>query len=249
MRKTQSNLWECIGFERQRLRADCSTGISGNKLQAARGFPAACMEVRMKRKICMVALILVSALCGCGAGQGCYRTEEGSYFCDGEFYQNVGEILLSERELEYGSLIQSFPEGIQGAEWYTELYQYGEWLLLGLDDSRSLSGLEGYRYFLLVPAADAGEVTGEYQVPAGDGTLPAIYCNGALYQNEGEEPTGDMLNHMEAVGIIQGVAQREPGIDFHANYASALGHLVFEHDGKLLISVDGGQGYGVFSMK
>lgn len=71
-------------------------------------------------------------LCRCGTKQDFYRTEEGLYSYNGQLYENNGEIALSEKEQEYAELIEEFPEGVEGAEWYSELYRYSDWLLLGM---------------------------------------------------------------------------------------------------------------------
>lgn len=205
------------------------------------------MKKRMKKMSLMVSVLLISVLCGCASGQSFYRTEEGSYSYDGQLYKNNGEIFLSEKELEFVELIEEFPEGMEEAEWYTELYQYADWFLLGIDDSRSLPGLEGYRYFLLVPAED--KIVWEHQIPAGDGTTSAIYYNGALYQYEGSETSEDVLKNMEAVGMIQSLDEYWPRKDFQTNRAGLLGHLLFEYDGKLLVSGEGSEGYCVYALK
>lgn len=182
--------------------------------------------------------IMMFVLGSCGTKQDFYRTEEGLYSYNGQLYENNGEIALSEKEQEYAELIEEFPEGVEGAEWYSELYRYSDWLLLGLDDSRSLPGLEGYRYFLLVPAAD--KIVWEDQIPAGADGIPSAVCyNGALYQYESDETSEDVLNDMEVVGMIQGVDGQWPKKDFQTNSVGLLGHLLFEYNGKLLISGDG----------
>lgn len=107
--------------------------------------------------------------------------------------------------------------------------------------------MEGYRYFLLVPADD--KIVWEYQIPAGDGTTSAIYYNGALYQYEGSETSEDVLKHMEAVGMIQSLDEHWPTKDFQTNRTGLLGHLLFEYDGKLLVSGDGSEGYCVYALK
>lgn len=204
-------------------------------------------ENRMKKGLLvLVFTAILYGLCSCGSQQSFYRTEEGLYSYDSRLYQNNGEIALSEKELEYAELIEEFPEGAEGAEWYTELYQYADWLLLGLDDSRSLPGLEGYRYFLLVPAAD--RIIWECQTPAGDGTPSAICYNGALYVHESNGISEDMLNNMKMAGMIQSVNEMWPGEEFQTNSPGLLGHLLFEYDGKLLISGDG-ETYGVYAVK
>ena len=202
----------------------------------------------MKKGLFVIAyFIMISALCSCGKEQSFYRTEEGHYSYNGQLYINIGEFALSEKEQEYAELIEEFPEGVEGAGWYTELYQYSDWLLLGIDDSRSLSGLEEYRYFLLAPAAD--KIMWENQIPAGaDGTTSAIYYNGALYQYESDETSEDVLNNMEAVGVIQSMDENWPKKDFQTNRLWMLGHLLFEYDEKLLISGDG-EIYGIYALK
>ena len=202
----------------------------------------------MKKGLDVIAIfVMMFVLCSCGTKQSFYNTEEGLYSYNGRSYKNNGEIALSEKEQEYVELIEEFRKGVEGAEWYSELYQYSDWLLLGLDDSRSLPGLEGYRYFLLVP--DADKIMWEYQIPAGaDGTPSSIYYNGALYQYESDETSADVLINMEAVGIIQSVDEQWPKKDFQTNSAGLLGHLLFEYGGKLLISGDG-ETYGVYALK
>ena len=190
-----------------------------------------------------MSLLLMFTLCSCASGQSFCRTEEGLYSYDGRLYRNDGEIFLSEKELEYVELIEEFPDGITGAEWYTELYRYSDWLLLGIDDSRSLSGLEGYRYFLLLPDTDKSRA--DYQMP--EGTPAAVCYNGASYRYERGGVSEDMLNSMEAVGFIQSLDEREPETDFQANNAGFLGHLLFECDGKLLIESSDGT-YIVFAL-
>lgn len=204
--------------------------------------------VVMKKGLFVIAFfVVIFILCSCGTGQGFYRTEEGAYSHNGQLYKNNGEIVLSEKEREYAELIGEFPEGVEGAEWYTELYRYSDWLLLGIDDGRSLPGMEGYRYFLLVPAAE--QIMGEYQMPEGaDGTTAAIYYNGALYQYESDETSEDVLNHMEAVGMIQSLDENWPEKDFQTNRPWMLAHLLFEYDGKLLISGNGGKTYSVYAL-
>lgn len=204
-------------------------------------------EKNMKKGLAVITFfIMMSVLCSCGTQQGFCRTEEGLYSYNGQLYKNNGEFALSEKEQEYAELIEEFPEGVEGAEWYTELYRYSDWLLLGIDDSRSLPGLEGYRYFLLVPAAD--KIMWEYQMPAGDGTPSAVYYNGALYQYESNEISEDVLNNMDAAGMIQSLDEQWPKKDFQTNRAGLLGHLLFEYDGKLLISEDG-ETYGVYALE
>lgn len=201
----------------------------------------------MKKSMLVAVIIsILSGLCSCGSRQDFYRTEDGLYSHNGQLYQNHGEIVLSPEEQEYAELLEEFPEGVENAGWYTELYWYGDWLLLGIDDSRSLPGMEGYRYFLLVPAAD--EVIREYQTPAGDGTISAICYGGALYQYESDEASEDMLAHMELAGQIQSVDGQWPGKDLQTNTPELLGHLLFECDGKLLICGDG-ENYGVYVLK
>ena len=188
-------------------------------------------------------ILLMPVLCSCAAAQDFYRTEEGLYSYGSRLYKNDGEILLSERELEYAELIEEFPEGIEGAEWYTELYRYSDWLLLGIDDSRSLPGLEGYRYFLLLPDSDKGRE--EYQLPAG---TPAAVCyNGESYRNDSSGISEDMLNNMETVGFIQSLDESWPKRDFQTNNSVLLGHLLFECDGKLLIERSDGT-YALFTL-
>lgn len=204
-------------------------------------------KIMKKSSSVIVFFAMMFVLCSCGTKQGFYRTEEGLYSYNGQLYKNNGEIALSEKEREYAELIEKFPEGVEGAEWYSELYRYSDWLLLGLDDSRSLPGLEEYRYFLLVPAAD--KIVSENQIPAGaDGTPSAVYYNGALYQYESDETSEDVLNHMEAVGMIQSVDGQWPKKDFQTNSAGLLGHLLFEYGEKLLISGDG-ETYRVYVFK
>lgn len=184
----------------------------------------------------MAAFMIIFGLCSCGEKQSFYRTEEGFYFYNGQLYRNDGEIALSEKELEYVELIEEFPEGVEGAEWYTELYRYADWLLLGIDDSRSLAGLEGCRYFLLLPESDRSR--SGYEMP--EGTPAAIYHNGVLYQYESGGNAVAVLNNAEAAGMIQSLAEGWPKIDFQANSPGLLGHLLLECDGKLLVSRDGG---------
>ncbi len=206
------------------------------------------MMGNMKKGLFVIVFyIVIFSLCSCASQQSICRTEEGLYSYNGRLYKNVGEIILSDKEQEYAELTEEFPEGIEGAEWYTELYRYSDWLLLGIDDSRSLPGLEGYRYFLLIP--DSDKTGWDDQMPAGtDGMPSAVYYNGALYQYESGETSEDVLNNMKAVGIIQSLDENWPEKDFQTNSPGLLGHLLFEYDGNLLISADGGT-YHVYGLK
>ncbi|MCM1064905.1 MAG: hypothetical protein NC420_10630 [Eubacterium sp.] len=183
----------------------------------------------------MIFSVMTASLCGCGAEQVFYRTDEGLYAYEDQLYKNDGEILLSKAELEYAELIWEFPEGVQDAEWYTELYRYGDWLLLGIDDSRSLQGLEGYRYFLLIPEEDRGRT--EYEMA--DGMSAAICYDGAIYQYESDEISEETLDNMEAVGMVQSLDEAWPKEDLQANSPELLGHLVYECGGKLLTCRNG----------
>ncbi|MCM1541981.1 MAG: hypothetical protein NC121_12070 [Blautia sp.] len=188
-----------------------------------------------KRLFIMIFLVMIISMCGCGTEQAFYRTDAGLYAYEGQLYKNDGEILLSEAELGYAELLQEFPEGVDGAQWYTELYRYGDWLLLGIDDSRSLQGLEGYRYFLLIPESDRSRA--EYEMA--DGMSAAICYDGAVYQLESDEISEETLGSMEAVGMIQGLDEAWPKEDFQTNSPGLLGHLVYECGGKLLTCRNG----------
>ncbi len=187
------------------------------------------------------ALSLAFALSGCGEEQGFCKTEEGFYSYDGRLYKNDGEFFPSEKELEYIELMERFPDGIAGAEWYTEMYRYSDWLLLGADESRYLPGLEGYRYFLLIPEEDGGR--SDCQLPAG--TPSSICYNGTLYRYEKTEASKDMPDSMKEAGFIRSLGEGWPVAELQANSGMLLGHLLFEYDGKLLIAADGNQ-YAVY---
>jgi hypothetical protein len=99
------------------------------------------MKQCAKQNIIFLMLLTAVSLCSCGSKRSIYRNEEHLYFYNGQSYKNDGEIFLSEKETEYVELIEEIPEGIEGAEWYNQFYQYADWLLLGIN---------GERYFLLL---------------------------------------------------------------------------------------------------
>lgn len=196
----------------------------------------------------IAALLMVFILCSCGAEQNICVAADGIFSCNGQLYKNDGEIFLSEEEREYVRLVEEIPEGIKGAELYTSVWQYEDWLLLGLEESQVLPGLEGYRYFLLLPDAD----TGRAENGMADGMMPQIYYNGGLYQYERGMIPGNVTADMETIGFVRsfsdGSRSVPPDEELQASLPVLLGHLVFRYGDGLLISADGGKTYSIYAL-
>lgn len=193
------------------------------------------MKQCVKQNIIFLMLLTAVSLCSCGSKRSIYRNEEHLYFYNGQSYKNDGEIFLSEKETEYVELIEEIPEGIEGAEWHNQFYQYADWLLLGIN---------GERYFLLLQYSEKSRE--EHERPAG--TPAYIYYNDELYGSSGEKASEDIIESMDAVGFIQSFVDSCPSEDFQANTSVYVGHLLFEYEEKLVISGDGGEGYAVYTI-
>ncbi len=169
---------------------------------------------------------------------------------DASYYKNDGEIFLSEKEWEYVELIEEFPKGMQGAAYYTCAFRYGKWLLLGVEESRCLQGMDGCRYFLLIPDTAMGR--DEYEM--GDGMCPFICCNGAQYQYENSIESEKIADDLDVLGFVQAFFEEGQGQisrdTIQTNQAILIGHLVLAYGNgeKILISVDGGENYNVYSL-
>lgn len=98
--------------------------------------------MKSRIKCILLLFITVSVLCNCSVEQYVTKTEDGFYTYDDKMYKNDGEIFLSEKEWEYVELIEEFPKGMQGAAYYTCAFRYGKWLLLGVEESRCLQGMD-----------------------------------------------------------------------------------------------------------
>lgn len=195
-----------------------------------------------------ILLLLLFTLCSCGAEQNISKTDGGFFSYNGQLYKNDGEIFLSEEELEYAKLVEEIPEGIRGAELYTSVWQYEDWFLLGLEQSRVLPGLEGCRYFLLIPDTDKGRAENEMA----DGMMPQICYNNELYQYESSVASEDATDGRVELGFIQSYSDRSPSLppdeELQANSSALVGHLLYEYERGLLISADGGKTYSVYTL-
>lgn len=196
----------------------------------------------------IVTLLMIFILCSCGAEQNIIVAADGIFSYNDQRYKNDGEIFLSEAEQEYVRLVEAIPEGIKGAEMYTSVWQYEDWLLLGLDESQVLPGLEGYRYFLLIPASDTGRAENEIA----DGMMPQIYYNGGLYQYERGMIPGNVTADMETIGFVQSFSDGSwsvpPDEELQAGLSILLGHLVYRCEEGLMISGDGGKTYSIYAL-
>lgn len=117
-----------------------------------------------------------------------------------------------------------------------------------LEEGRYIQGMEGRRYFLLIPDTDKGRK--EYEM--GDGTLPLIYCNGTQYQYENSVASENVTEDLEVLGFVQAVSEesqgKTPNDGIQTNLAALMGHLAYGDGGKILVSADGGENYSVFSI-
>ena len=198
-------------------------------------------------KVC--CFIFVFSLAGCGSEQGFSKIDTDIFRYGDQIYKGNGKILLSEKELEYVSLIEEFPEGVEGEEKYIYLYEYSKWLLLGSADGE---------YLFLTPhnkaMAEGGEIKNTKVELFADGVPDAyIYYNDSLYIYYEEKPVeefGMNGDEIEVIGFIEGYSNslRPPSVNFHCNRPRLAGHMLFNDGNMLVVSRDGGKKYSIFCL-
>lgn len=196
-----------------------------------------------------IILSIVLALCGCGrtASEAVLDgIEEGIFSYNGQLYKNSGEIFLSEKEMEYVSLITEMPKEIKGAEEYIYLYQYFDWLLLGNSEKQ---------YFLLAQNSDASDEgighNGNQSQEIASDAPPYIYYNHCLYRYGDDNVNEDIKDRMEVLGFIQSTVggSNVPKENFQTNIDPLVGHLLYGYDDMLVISRNGGETYNLFVLE
>ena len=194
-------------------------------------------------KVC--CFIFVFLLAGCGSEQGFSKIDTDIFRYGDQIYRGNGKILLSEKELEYVSLIEEFPEGVEGAEKYINLYEYSKWLLLGSSEGE---------YIFLTPHNKAMTESGEIKntkVELADGVPDAyIFYNDSLYIYSDDKTAEELGDDMEELGFIEGysIRLRTPDVNFHCSRPRLAGHMLFKDGDTLAVSRDGGKIYNIYCL-
>ena len=226
------------------------------------------MKLEMTMKKFWLLLIGLLFLYGCSNVNNVITINENGYKYREALYTPMGIICLSEEEMQYVAYasqvtgkekqevinyLQSLPtESICGYGYKKEdfnefskktfcLYQYAEWLLVGWGDDKFILFTEDS--ILQDNTEFAPDDTEENSLP------PFIFWDNNLYVYQGSDTVGLPVDNLTEIGFVRDSVKVSlvPREELQTNIASLIGHMVFEHEGKLYVSWSGGERYNIYA--